>query len=432
MKPPTFDRERTMVAECEPIRVWGRVAQVVGLVIEANGPPASVGEACLINGHLAEVVGFRDGRVLLMPLGPLMGITEGDIVRPLRAPLRVHVSDSMLGRVLDGLGEPADGGPTLPCGELRSVEADPPSPMDRRLLAQPLELGVRAIDGLLACAKGQRVGVFSGSGVGKSTLLGMIARNTKADVNVIALVGERGRELKEFIENDLGEEGLRRSVIVVATSDQPSLVRVRAPFVATAIAEHFRDQGADVLLMMDSLTRLAMAQREVGLSIGEPPSSRGYTPSVFAMMPRLLERAGSAKVGTITAIYTVLVEGDDHNEPISDHARAILDGHIVLSRALAHQGHYPAIDISQSVSRVMGAVASPEQAESARRFRELLAAYDGASDLIQIGAYQAGSSALVDVAIARRDPMNAFLRQRVEERTGLSDTLAAMKEATGG
>jgi flagellum-specific ATP synthase len=366
----------------------------------------------------------------LMPLGPMEGISEGAVVRGSGGPFCIKVSEALQGRVLNGTGEPADG-EAVPGAETRPVLAMPPHPLERTILNTPLCLGVRAIDALLTCAKGQRIGIFSGSGVGKSTLLGMIARHTEADVNVIALVGERGREVREFIENDLGKEGMARSVVVVATSDQPSLVRVKAPLVATAVAEYFRDRGKDVLLMMDSLTRLAMAQREVGLSVGEPPSTRGYTPSVFALMPRLLERAGSSPRGTITGIYTVLVEGDDTNEPISDHARAILDGHIVLSRALAHQGHYPAIDISQSISRIMPAVSSAEHQEGARAFRELLAAYEGAADLIQIGAYEAGSSPLVDRAIERREPMMAFLRQSRDEALPLAEAVERMREAAG-
>ncbi len=425
------------VRACDPVRVHGRVAQVVGLVLESNGPRAALGEVCVVTDHAsgrrvhAEVVGFRESRVLLMPLGPLEGICEGAVVEAGGHRPSVPASDAMLGRVLDGLGSPLDGGPPLPEVHPRPLEAMPPSPLERRILDTPLCLGVRAIDALLTCASGQRVGIFSGSGVGKSTLLGMIARNTSAEVNVIALVGERGREVREFIENDLGPEGMSRSVLVVATSDQSALVRVKAPLVATAIAEHFRDEGKDVVLMMDSLTRLAMAQREVGLSIGEPPSTRGYTPSVFAMMPRLLERAGTASVGSITGIYTVLVEGDDTNEPIADHARAILDGHIVLSRALAHQGHYPAIDVSQSISRVMPMVVSAEHLELARRFRELLSAYAGAEDLIQIGAYQEGSNPLVDQAIQRRDAMNSFLRQAREERGTIAEAVVRLKEAIG-
>lgn len=432
MSAPTFAREIARIRASDPVRVHGRVAQVVGLVVESNGPRAAMGELCSVDGVPAEVVGFRDNRVLLMPLGPLGGIAEGSVVRASGQPLTVAASAAMLGRVLNGLGAPADGGPELPAGEPRSVESAPPHAMERTILNTPLTLGVRALDGLLTCAKGQRMGIFSGSGVGKSTLLGMVARNTSADVNVIALVGERGRELKEFIENDLGAEGMRRSVIVVATSDQPSLVRVRAPFVATAIAEYFRDQGADVLLMMDSLTRLAMAQREVGLSVGEPPSSRGYTPSVFTLMPQLLERAGSSPRGTITGIYTVLVEGDDNNEPISDHARAIMDGHIVLSRSLAHQGHFPAIDVAQSISRVMSAVATEEHQQTAREFRELLTTYDNAADLINIGAYQAGTNQLIDRAIERRDALVDFLRQPKDAPSDFSHTLQKMGVAVSG
>ncbi len=435
--PPMFEQERRSIASCEPIRLHGRVAQMVGMVIESNGPRAGLGELCNVadaEGKItrqAEVVGFRDNRVLLMPLGTLEGISEGAIVRASGMPLTVNVSDAMLGRVLDGMGQPVDGGPELASAPPRSIHAMPPPPLERSMLTEPLCMGVRSIDALLTCAKGQRVGIFSGSGVGKSTLLGMIAQNTSAQVNVIALVGERGREVREFLENDLGKEGMKRSVVVVATSDQPPLVRVKAPLVATTIAEYFRDQGLDVLLMMDSLTRLAMAQREVGLSVGEPPTTRGYTPSVFAMMPRLLERAGTSRLGTITGVYTVLVEGDDINEPISDHARAILDGHIILTRALAHQGHYPAVDISQSISRVMDGVTTPEHKVAALRFRELLAAYTGAEDLIQIGAYQAGANPTVDLAIECREAMVAFLRQGRQESGPIDEAVRGMVEAIG-
>lgn len=388
-------------------------------MVESAGPRASVGEYCHIitrEGRElpAEVVGFRDSTTLLMPLGELEGIAPGDRVLSQRQKLTVPVGPGLLGRILDGLGHPMDNRPLQP-ETAYPLQNKPPSALLRPRIQDTLSVGVRAIDGILTIGRGQRMGIFAGSGVGKSTLLGMMARNTVADINVIALIGERGRELRDFIEKDLGPEGLARSVIIVATSDQPALVRLKAAFTATAIAEYFRDQGKNVLLMMDSVTRFAMAQREVGLTVGEPPATRGYPPSVFALLPKLLERSGMAEIGSITGIYTVLVDGDDHNEPIADSVRGILDGHIVLTRELAMQNQFPAIDILQSVSRVMNDVVSSEHKELAGRVREYIAIYRDAKDLIDIGAYTPGSSPKIDAAIAHMDRIQAFIRQRVDE-----------------
>ncbi len=435
-----LERYRTRLSRFDPVKHNGMVAQVIGLVIESIGPRAMVGEICRIfhdrTSHhdtnnppvLAEVVGFRGDRVLLMPLGVMDGIKPGSEVVATRQAHQVAVGDALLGRMLDGLGVPMDGGRTLDLCDFTPVNATPPNSLTRPRVKHPLQVGVRALDGVLTLGQGQRMGVFAGSGVGKSTLMGMIARNTNADVNVIGLVGERGREVRDFVEESLGPEGCQRSVVVVATSDQPALVRIKAAFTATAIAEYFRDQGKNVLLMMDSITRLAQAQREVGLAIGEPPATRGYTPSVFAMLPRLLERAGTASNGdgSITGIYTVLVDGDDMNEPIADAVRGILDGHIVLSRELAHRGHYPAIDVLQSVSRVMPQIVPAEQLKSAGLLRELLAAYRDAEDLIRIGAYVDGSDPRVDRARAKINTIEAFLRQSVNETSSYFDTLKAL------
>ena len=421
----------------------GRVSDLIGLVIEATGLQAEVGEVCLVNGDRghdpvpAEVVGFRGQRTLLMPLGEMEGIGPGTTARATGSSFRIRVGDDLLGRVIDGLGRPLDGMPEAVGGRPRSTAAAPPDALSRPRIEQRVDLGVRALDALVPCGRGQRLGIFAGSGVGKSSLLGMIARSTTADVNVIALVGERGREVREFVERDLCD-ALERSVVVVATSDQPALVRIKAAFTATAIAEHFRDAGHDVMLMMDSVTRFAMAQREVGLAIGEPPATRGYTPSVFAQLPRLLERSGTAAVGSITALYTVLVDGDDMNEPIADAVRSILDGHVVLTRELAHASHYPAIDVLQSVSRLVGEVVSPEVRAAGQAVRQLLAAYREKEDLIAIGAYQRGTDPLVDAAIALRPQVERFLRQAVDERTSaadadraLLDIAAAVAEHTG-
>ena len=416
------------------VEVRGRVTELVGLLIRAAVPGARVGEVCLIRSPhgarelRAEVVGFRGGEVILMPLGDIHDVSMGAEVVSTGAPLTVRVGDGLLGRVLDGLGEHADGRGPVEEAQERAVSARPPDPLRRRRVLRPLSTGVRAIDGLLAVGEGQRVGIYSAAGVGKSTLLGMLARNTEADVNVIALVGERGREVRDFIEHDLGEEGLRRSVVVVATSNEPSLVRMKAAYVATTIAEHFRDQGRRVLMLMDSVTRFARALREVGLAAGEPPARSGFPPSVFSELPRLLERTGNSDRGSITAFYTVLVEGDDLTEPIADETRAILDGHIVLTRALAAAGHYPAIDVGQSISRVMHAVARPAHVEVARRFREVQAAYEAQKDLILIGAYKKGSDPRTDLAIAKADAMNAFLRQGTAERVSSTAAVSQLQK----
>ena len=411
------------VDNTDPIRIRGKVNQVVGLVIESDGPPVSVGELCTITNAsggppvLAEVVGFRQSRVLLMPLGPMEGIAPGSKVTARDKAFSIKCGDSLLGRVIDGLGEPIDRKGPIWATDKRSVIAPPPGPLGRQRISEPLSTGIRAIDGLITCGKGQRAGIFAGSGVGKSVLLGTLARNAEADVNVIALIGERGREVRDFIERDLGPEGLARSVIIVATSDQPALVRIKGAQVATTIAEYFRDEGKNVMLMMDSVTRVAMAQREVGLAIGEPPTTRGYTPSTFAMLPRLLERAGMGEAGSITGLYTVLVEGDDMDEPVADAVRSILDGHIVLSRRLQSQGHYPAIDVIESVSRVMVDVVSDTHFESSNRIKEILVNYREAEDLINVGAYQEGNNPEIDHAIRYVNGINAFLRQGIEDNT---------------
>lgn len=416
------------------IRYIGRVKKIVGLTIESNGPQVKLGEVCLIYPVsqqppvTCEVVGFQDSKVLLMPLGDMSGVSSGCKVIATGFMLSVNVGYGLLGRVIDGIGNPLDGKAPISDGRPYTVNNAPPNPLVRQKIKDPLSLGVRAIDGLLTIGKGQRVGIFAGSGVGKSTLLGMIARNTRADINVIALIGERGREVREFIDNDLGPEGLRRSVVVVATSDQPALVRVTGAMLATAIAEFFRDQGKNVLLMMDSLTRFSMAQREVGLAVGEPPVTRGYTPSVFAMLPKLLERAGNSDIGSITGLYTVLVDGDDMNEPITDAVRGILDGHIVLSRALANKAHYPAIDILQSISRVMPAIVADEQMMAMRQLKEWLATYRDSEDLINIGAYAKGSNPQIDMAIDMYQPIRQFLTQGVNDRIDIDESVLQLND----
>ncbi len=414
------------IREADLARRHGFVSDLIGLIIEATWVQAEIGEVCLVGAGrnrppvAAEVVGFREGRTLLMPLGELHGIGPGTRVQATGAPFRVAVGDGLLGRILDGLGMPDDGGPA-PGGTLRSTIAPPPAALSRPRIRERVGLGVRALDGLVPCGRGQRLGIFAGSGVGKSSLLGMIARSTSAEINVIALVGERGREVREFIERDLGD-ALERSVVVVATSDQPALVRIKAAFTATTIAEHFRDQGHDVMLMMDSVTRFAMAQREVGLAIGAPPATRGYTPSVFALLPRLLERAGTSANGSITALYTVLVDGDDMNEPITDAARSILDGHVMLARSLAHAGHYPAIDVLQSVSRLVSEIVSPDVAQAGQELRAALAVLRDKEDLVAIGAYRPGSDPALDAALQLRGRIEGFLRQPVHERSEPGDT----------
>ncbi len=417
----------------------GRVVNVVGLTIESAGPDAKLGDICQIfpggKGEFfsgdrqpipAEVVGFKDRKTLLMPYGSVDGIGAGCLVENTGVPLQVDVSESLLGRTLDGLGRPVDGSRFE--GVPYLVEAAPPDPLSRKIINEVLPLGVKAVDGMITVGKGQRIGIFAGSGVGKSTLMGMFARNTKADINVIALIGERGREVREFIEHDLGEEGMKRSVVVVATSDRPALERNKAAKTATAIAEYFRDRGKDVLLMMDSLTRFSMAQREIGLASGEPPVSRGDPPSVYSEMPRLLERAGCAARGSITGLYTVLVDGDDFNEPITDTARSILDGHIMLDRKLGHKNHYPAIDVLQSISRCMSSIAAKEHKQAASRLKSVLATYNEAEDLINIGAYKSGSNPSIDYAISKIGAVNDFLCQDVDEKFGFEDSVAMLEQ----
>jgi FliI/YscN family ATPase len=411
---------------------YGRVTRVVGLVLEATGVEAGLGALCRITSHsrdhsvLAEVVGFHERGVLLMPLGELDGLHSGAIVQPLGRTFGVDVGPGMLGRVLNGLGHPIDGKGKLDVIERVPLSAEPPNPLHRQTIDRPLETGVRALDGLLTIGRGQRVGIFAGSGVGKSTMLGMIARHAQADVNVIALLGERGREVRDFIEHSLGEEGLARSVLVVATGDQAALVRARGALVATAIAEYFRDQGKHVLLMVDSVTRVAMAWREIGLATGEPPTTKGYPPSVFASLPRLLERAGNAAVGGITGIYTVLVDGDDFNEPVADAARSILDGHIVLTRRLAGQNHFPAIDVLESKSRLRDYIVNDVQRHAGGAMMRLEAAYREKEDLIMVGAYQKGSDPYVDAAIVYRERVLEFLQQRPDEISAYGDTYVAL------
>jgi flagellum-specific ATP synthase len=427
-----FDRCAELLEDVEPVRIEGRVRQAVGLVVQAEGLAVPVGAACEIlagSGPVAcEVVGFRDEVTLLMPLGELAGVRRGDRVTCRSTLQRVPVGRALLGRVIDSHGTPIDGLPRPLIERQQPLHARAPHPLGRARISDALGTGVRAIDALNACGKGQRLGLFAGSGVGKSTLMGMCARGTAADVTVIALVGERGREVREFVERDLGPEGLKRSVVVVETSERPALLRVRAPFAATAVAEYFRDEGADVLLLMDSITRMANAQREIGLSAGEPPATKGYPPSVFAQLPRLLERAGRAERGSITGFYTVLVEGDDVNEPIADTARSILDGHVWLSRDLAHRGHYPAIDVLGSISRLMRDVSPAEQVEAASRLRSLLATHRDAEDLINVGAYVRGSNPEIDLAVHAHAGIIKFLRQSVNEQPTLEESRKALLE----
>jgi flagellar protein export ATPase FliI len=431
---PDLTRYQKAIVHLHPTQLSGRVVQVVGLTIEAVGVDAQVGEVCEIlsfgtNILLSEVVGFRNERTLLMPLGDMQGIQPGSSINPTRSVFRAPVGKVLLGRVLDGLGKPLDGKGPLGEVETMPIYAAAPHPLTRQPISQPLVTGVRAIDGLLTVGKGQRIGIFSGSGVGKSVLMGSLARNARSDISVIGLVGERGREVQEFIERDLGTEGLKRSVIVVATSDQPALVRMKAAWVATTIAEHFRSQGADVIFMMDSVTRFAMAQREVGLAIGEPPASKGYTPSVFSLLPKLLERAGTSVNGSITGFYTVLVEGDDFNEPISDSVRSILDGHISLSRDLAARNHYPAVDVLRSISRVMPYVTTVEHRRYAAEMRKLMATYEKARDLVNIGAYVHGSDPEIDASLAALPKINAFLQQSAEEATPFDQVETMLADA---
>ncbi|HEX5035690.1 MAG TPA: type III secretion system ATPase SctN [bacterium] len=430
-----FEKYQKNLNQAATVKVKGRVTELVGLVAKAVIPNVKVGELCLIDTLgsrqkiKAEVVGFKENEVLLMPLGNLEGIAPGSEVTATGDCLKVPVGDALLGRVLDGLGEPLDTetrGP-LVSDQFYPVHAEPPDPMKRQRVLSHISVGVKAIDSVLTCGEGQRVGLFAAAGVGKSTTIGMIARNTEADIIVIGLIGERGREVRDFLEHDLGEEGLKRSVIVCATSDQPSLVRAKAAYAATAIAEYFRDQGHKVLLLLDSVTRFARALREIGLAVGEPPARQGFTPSVFSTLPRLLERTGNSDKGSITAFYTVLVAGDDMNEPIADEVRSILDGHIVLSRDLAARGHYPAIDVSESISRVMSTIVDPEHQEAARKLREVVAAYEKERDLILIGAYESGSDPRVDYAIEKIEEVNSFLKQGTQERVDFEETVAQLK-----
>ena len=415
------------------VKKTGRVNRIIGLIIEGDGPAVSVGSLCTIYpinrpSIQAQVVGFQDKRILLMPLGDIMGIEPGSIIEATEEYPTYQLSDALIGRIIDGNGEPIDGKGPIPAGIEYPLMGRPMNPLERTRLREPLDIGVRSINGLLSFAKGQRLGILAGTGVGKSVLMGMIARNTNADVNVIALIGERGREVKEFIEENLGEEGLKRSVVIAAASDQPPLVRLRGAYIATTVAEYFRDQGNDVMLMMDSVTRFALAQREIGLSVGEPPTTRGFTPSVFSLLPKLLERAGtSSGEGSITGLYTVLVEGDDLNEPISDAVRAILDGHIVLSRELASHNHYPAIDILNSVSRLMIDVVSKEHYDLSMKFKDILATYKSAEDLINIGAYTRGSNPKIDEAIQKYDLMIPFLRQGIAESVDWRTSMNELK-----
>lgn len=423
-----------IVSKLDALCYKGKVKNVVGMMIEVTGLDAKVGDICIIRGEpgdgdvTAEVVGFRDGNVLLMAYGDVRGVGPGSIVESTGHKLRVPVGDFLVGRTVDATGRPIDGLGPFEKPDYCDIDASYTNPLERPRIDTCLHFGVKAIDGMLSIGKGQRMGIFAGSGVGKSTLMGMIAKNVKSDINVIALVGERGREVKEFIDKDLGEEGLARSVLVVATSDQPAMFRVKCASVATSIAEYFRDQGRDVLLMMDSLTRFAMAQREIGLATGEPPIARGYTPSIYAELPKLLERSGNFKTGSITGIYTVLVEGDDTNEPISDTVRGILDGHIVLTRSLASRNHYPAIDINQSVSRLMTDITTQEHQTAAAKIRDLLSVYDRNYDLISIGAYKSGTNRRLDEAVNKIDAIDGFLTQKVDEAFSFQETESMMQE----
>ena len=428
---------RSRLETVETFKAKGKVVQVVGLLIEGSGPGLPVGGICAIepihggSEVMVEVVGFRNGRVLFMPLGEARGIAPGSAIRAVSEQAQALVSSSMLGRVMDGMGNPLDGGGPIEDLKPRSLYAEPVNPLSRPLISDALDVGVRAVNGLLTCGKGQRLGIFSGSGIGKSTMMAMMARGTKADVTVVALVGERGREVKEFIERVLGAEGLSKSVVVAATSDQPPLIRMRGAYFASSIAEHFRDQGMDVLLLMDSVTRFAMAQREVGLSVGEPPTTKGYTPSVFAMLPRLIERAGRTSEGSITGFYTVLVEGDDLADPISDSMRAILDGHIVLSRRLASQNIYPSIDVLNSKSRVMIDIVSEDHLKASGEFISLMAAYEESADLIQVGAYVKGANPRVDRAIDLRTKLLDYLQQDVSDSYAYEEAVAMLMEIMG-
>ena len=426
-----FTHYHSLVGRLQPIRLQGEVVEMVGLIIESRGPAAAIGDFCEIRTRSGksircQVVGFRDGRVLSMPLEETDGLCLGDRIIARGGEADVEVSRDLLGRVLDGFGDPIDGGPRVHSHYTRPLYAQPRSPLDRAHIEERLNTGIRVIDGLLPCGKGQRIGIFGGSGVGKSTLLGSMARSSSAGINVIALIGERNREVRAFLEHDLGREGMERSVVVVATSDRPAPLRVRACFVALAIAEYFRDEGEDVLLVMDSITRLAMAQREIGLAAGEPPSQKGYTPSVFSLLPKICERAGNFNLGSITAFFTVLVEGDDFNEPICDAVRAILDGHITLARELGASGHYPAIQVLDSVSRLQAQLATPEESQYARKIREALALYRQSEDLINLGAYVSGTNPKLDAVLRSRDEMLRFLQQTPDDRSLIEETRQKM------
>ncbi len=429
-----FQQMARQVYNAETYSLTGKIENIVGMSIEASGGHAAVGDICRIyNGEsgrqvTAEVVGFKNDRILLMPYSDMNGISAGNFVRNTGAQLTLRVGEFLRGRIINALGQPIDGKGPFIGGVNHCISGSYINPMNRPPIREKMEFGVKAIDGLLTIGKGQRIGIFAGSGVGKSTLMGMIAKNVKADINVIALVGERGREVLEFVQKDLGEEGMKRSVLVVATSDQPAMLRMKCPSVATGIAEYFRDQGYNVLLMMDSLTRFAMAQREIGLAVGEPPVSRGYTPSIYAELPKLLERSGNFNKGSITGVYTVLVEGDDTNEPISDTVRGILDGHIVLSRSLAHANHYPAIDIGMSISRLMPEIISKGHKELASKLRDIMSVYEKNADLVSIGAYKPGSNKKLDHALTKMDEINSFLRQDVNEAFTYEQTLAKLAE----
>jgi len=434
--PTLMQNLRGRISSTAPVVRMGEVVQVTGLVIESVGPNVSLGDICEISsprlsGLQAEVVGFRDHRVLLMPLGEMQEIHAGCDVAATGRAAGINVSEALVGRIIDGLGRPIDGKGPLPAGTLRPLHCAPPNPLTRQRISKPFQTGVKSLDLFTPVGRGQRLGIFAGSGVGKSTLLGMIARGAESEINVIALVGERGRELREFIEKDLGPEGMARSIIVVSTSDQPALIRRRAALIATAIAEHFRDEGKKVLFMMDSVTRYAMAQREIGLAVGEPPTSRGYTPSVFSVLPRLLERTGNGERGSITALYTVLVDGDDMNEPISDAVRGILDGHVVLSRALATANHFPAVDVLESVSRVTLEVCAKEELTSIGKARDLLATFRKHEDVITIGAYTKGSNAQVDQAIEKQPVLRELLRQPIEDKWTRDKSFAELKKIVG-
>mgnify|MGYP004508519027 FL=1 len=429
-----FGQMIQQLQNADTFSLTGRIENIVGMSIEASGGNAAVGDICRIyNGETgdqvtAEVVGFKNDRILLMPYSDMSGISAGNFVRNTGTQLALPMGPFLRGRIINALGQPIDGGPPFPSGSTHCVEGKYINPMARPAITERMEFGIKAIDGLLTIGKGQRIGIFAGSGVGKSTLMGMIAKNVKADINVIALVGERGREVLDFVRKDLGEEGMARSILVVATSDQPAMLRKKCPSVATGIAEYFRDQGCDVLLMMDSLTRFAMAQREIGLAVGEPPVARGYTPSIYAELPKLLERSGNFEKGSITGVYTVLVEGDDTNEPIADTVRGILDGHIVLSRRLAAANHYPAIDVGASISRLMADIVPMEDRRAAGRVRDIMSVYEKSADLVSIGAYKAGTNPKLDYALSKIDAIDDFLKQGVDESFTYDATMQQMKK----